>query len=439
MQGEPKTPRAPKVPEAETKVVTSDRPRRRIHLQFAGLTRVDTTSHVAVALEKQRDASHDVHMVDDPKRPRAEQLIVGSPEVPMPDSGRAVGVHRRHTAALLTRTRRGECAARYTVPVRGAYYTEFGEAEDVLKVGDLDRPEPGPGEVRVSVELSAVNPTDWKARRGSRAMRFPYVVPHQDGAGIIDAVGAGVDERRIGQRVWVYFAAAGRQHGTAAEWSVVPAHQAVELPEGVSFELGACLGVPALTAHRCLYWDGPIEGCDVLVAGGAGAVGHFAIQLAKAGGARHVTATVSSDDKARLALAAGADATVDYRAPDAADQIRAHSPDGVHRIVEVALGHNIDLDTAVLADHGSVVSYATDGTEPTLTVRDLMFGNQTLRFMMLYDVDSQALERGVEEVTRCLSEGLLTPLSIHRYPLDEVVAAHRAVEAKAVGKVVIEL
>jgi NADPH2:quinone reductase len=323
--------------------------------------------------------------------------------------------------------------------MRAAYYSEFGAAADVLRVGDIDRPEPGTGEVRVRISISAVNPTDWKARRGSRAMQFPYVVPHQDGAGVIDAVGPGVSGERIGERVWVYFAAAGRPHGTAAEWSVVPARQAVALPDDVSFELGACMGVPALTAHRCLYWDGPIDGLDVLVAGGAGAVGHYAIQLAKAGGARRVTATVSTPEKAEMARDAGADHVVDYRAADAADRIRMHHPDGVHRIAEVALGTNIDLDIAVLGEHGSVVSYATTPTEPTLNVRDLMFGNQTLRFMMLYDVGEAALAQGVAEVDRCLRSGALTPLPLHRFGLDAVVAAHEACENKAVGKVIIDL
>src|SRR6266567_4278494 len=224
-----------------------------------------------------------------------------------------------------------------------AIYDRLGSA-DVLQVIDLPRPEPAPGEVRVRIRVSGVNPTDWKARADGpgKKMPFPFVVPHQDGAGEIDAVGDGVDPGRIGQRVWVYFASWRRQSGTA------------------SLQLGASLGIPALTAYHALFSDGPLQGKTVLVAGGAGAVGHFAIELARRGGARVIT-TVSSHEKAELARAAGADEVINYRAEDAASTVRAAAPDGVDRIIQVALSANLTLDLQVLAPDGTVVTYAATG------------------------------------------------------------------------------
>ena len=234
--------------------------------------------------------------------------------------------------------------------MKAALYDRYGPAREVLRVEDVERPEPGPGEVRVRMEFSGVNPTDWKSRSGATPRPIDgFQIPHHDGAGVIDAVGEGVDRGRVGQRVWLWMAAAGRRWGTAAEWTVVPVYAAVPLPDGVSAELGASLGVPALTAHRCLFADGSIDGQTVLVAGGAGAVGHFAIELAKRAGAR-VVSTVSGPQKADLAAKAGADLVVNYREPDAADQIRSFAGvAGVDRVVEVALGANLQLDLAVVA------------------------------------------------------------------------------------------
>src|SRR6201993_4843967 len=230
--------------------------------------------------------------------------------------------------------------------MRAALYRDMGEAAEVFCVEEVDRPEPGPGEVLVRVHASSVNPTDYKARSGAVPRPIEdFQIPHQDGAGVIEAVGAGVDSGRVGERVWLWLAAAGRRWGTCAEWTTVPARQAGSLPEGASFELGASLGVPAMTAHYCLFADGPIAGQTVLVAGGAGAVGHFAIELAKRAGAR-VIATVSSAPKAALAEKGGADLVVNYRSAGAADKIHAFAP-AVDRVIEVALGANITLDLAV--------------------------------------------------------------------------------------------
>src|SRR5437588_4611120 len=242
--------------------------------------------------------------------------------------------------------------------MRAALYRDMGEAAEVFCVEEVERPEPGPGEVLVRVHASGVNPTDYKARSGAVPRPIDgFQIPHHDGAGVIETVGPGVDPGRVGQRVWVFLAAAGQRWGTAAECTVVPERQAVPLPDGVSFELGASLGVPAMTAHYCLFADGPVTGQTVLVAGGAGAVGHFAIELAKRAGAR-VIATVSTAEKAALAEKAGADLVVNYRSPDAADQIKTLGP--VDRVVEVALGANLELDLAVTRPHGTVVTYAAE-------------------------------------------------------------------------------
>jgi NADPH:quinone reductase len=322
--------------------------------------------------------------------------------------------------------------------MRAALYDSYGSAADVLRVVDIERPEPGPGEVRVRMALSGVNPTDWKSRSGATPRPIhEFQVPHHDGAGVIDAVGEGVDPGRVGQRVWTFLAAASGRWGTAAHWSVVPSRQAVALPDGASAELGACLGVPAMTAHRALFADGPVDGKDVLVAGGAGAVGHFAIELAKFFGAR-VATTVSGPQKAELAAAAGADLVVNYRDADAADQLRAFAPQ-MDRIVELALGANLDLDLALSGPRTHIVDYAAEPADPVLPVRRCMSANVTLRFMLLYAVPADAQDQAAADITRAMEAGALTALPVTRFPLDEVVAAQQAVEAGAVGKVVVEI
>ncbi len=317
--------------------------------------------------------------------------------------------------------------------MRAALYDRYGPAAEVLRVEEVERPEPGPGEVRVRVELSALNPTDYKSRGGSTPRPIDgFQVPHHDGAGVIDAVGAGVDPARIGQRVWLWFAAFGRRWGTAAEWTVLPGRQAVPLPEGVPMELGASLGVPAMTAHRCLFADGPVDGKTVLVAGGAGAVGHFAIQLARRAGARVIT-TVSSPQKAELARQAGADHVVNYRDPDAVDQIKAVAP-RVDRIVEVALGANLALDLALAGLGTVIVTYAAEASDPVLPVRACMTANVLLRFVLLYGVPASALDDAVAGISAALAEGVLTPLPGRRFALSDIVAAHEAAEAGPTGK-----
>ena len=316
------------------------------------------------------------------------------------------------------------------------YGTDEGSAD--LQVREIETPEPGQGEVRVRVAISGVNPTDWKARK-----RNPppgrLVVPNQDGAGTIDAVGPGVSPERIGERVWVLLAAHGGW-GTAAEYTVVPAANAIPLPDNASFELGASLGVPALTASYCLSVDGPPAGLTLLVSGGAGAVGHAAIELARFEDAGHVIATVSGDEKAELARQAGAQTVINYRDADVVEQIRAAAPNGIDRFVEVALHESIELDLAVAAPHAVITSYAADDSSVAqVPVRRLMAPNLTLRFMLLYTVPQQQLRDAIERTTGAVAAGALTTLPIHRFSLEQIADAHDAVEGGAVGKVVIEL
>ena len=323
--------------------------------------------------------------------------------------------------------------------MQAAVYDRYGPAREVLRMAAIERPQPDPGEVRVRMHVSAVNPTDWRVRSGSQGTTppFPYMVPNQDGAGVIDAVGAGVSEALVGRRVWVYFAAHNRQHGTAAQWLCLPQHQAVPLPDGASLDLGASLGIPALTAHRCLFADGPVDGRTMLVAGGAGAVGHFAIELGRRAGAR-ILATVSSDEKTALAQAAGAEVVVNYRSEGAAELIRAAAPGGIDRVIEVAPAANAALDLEVLAPHGVVSAYASDG-DLTTPVRPLMALNACLRFVLIYNVAEADLRTAVTDVTAALAAGDLSELPPHRFPLAEIAAAHEAVETGAVGKVLVDI
>jgi len=320
--------------------------------------------------------------------------------------------------------------------VKAARYERCGPAAEVLRVAEMERPEPGPGEVRVKVEASGINPTDWKSRGGSTPRPFDgFQIPHHDGAGVIDALGEGVDPARAGQRVWLWMAAAGRRWGTAAQWSVVPERQAVPLPAGASAELGASLGVPAMTAHWCLFSDGPVAGQTVLVAGGAGAVGHFAVELAARAGAQ-VVATVSSPQKAEMARKAGAAHVVNYRDADAAGQIKA-AVGGVDRVIELALGANLGLDLEVARPGSTIVTYAAEASDPELPVRACMTANVVLRFILLYGVAAAALDHAVTDISAALAEGKLTELPVRRFPLADIVAAHEAAEAGPVGKILV--
>lgn len=320
--------------------------------------------------------------------------------------------------------------------MRAAIYRQTGDSS-ALSVEDLPTPDPGPGEVRIRVATSGVNPTDWKIRSGATGgPPDDFQVPHHDGAGVIDALGEGVRDLRVGQRVWTFLAAFNNRWGTAAEYCVLPAERAHPLPDDAPDELGASLGVPAVTAAHCLGGEpGALAGATVLVAGGAGAVGHYAIELAKHAGAT-VVATARSAEKQEIARGAGADLVVDYRDPSAAERIRTFAP-AVDRVVEVALGANLELDLAVSRAGTEIVTYASEAKDPTLPTRRLMGANLTLRFVLLYGVPPTELRAALGWVERALDDGALTLLPVHRFPLERTAEAQDAVQQGAVGKVVV--
>lgn len=337
--------------------------------------------------------------------------------------------------------------------MRSIVYSRTGDSS-VLHVVERDLPDPAAGDVRVRVTVSGVNPTDWKARRdGAGAERFGEVTPNQDGAGIIDAVGDGVDHLAVGDRVWIYLAQHERPTGTAQEYTVIPAQRAVPLPDGIGFDIAASLGVPAMTAHRALtvHEQGPsrlapgaLAGRTVLVAGGAGAVGHAAIQLARWAGAT-VIATVSSDEKATLARAAGAHHAVNYRTEDTARRILDIVPEGVSHIVEVSPAENFALDVEVVANHGSIAYYANNGgNEATIDIRPTFAKNIRLQGLLMYTVGDPALTAAAEDITAALRDGALpvgegAGLPLTWFDLDQTAAAHDAVEDGATGKVLIDV
>lgn len=338
--------------------------------------------------------------------------------------------------------------------MRAIVYRETG-APSVLELVEREAAEPGDGEVRVRVVVSGVNPTDWKSRAGAtgQPLAFDEIVPNQDGAGVVDAVGPGVDSVAVGDRVWVLLAGHGRPMGTAQELTVVPADRVVPLPGNASFDLGAALGVPAVTAHRALtvaeggpdrLGPGALAGRTVLVAGGAGAVGHAAIQLARWAGATVIT-TISSPAKAALATAAGAHHTVDYTTGDAAAAIREIAPDGVNLVVEVAPAVNARLNQAVIANHGTVSVYANNGGDAMeLDVRGHFALNVRYQFLLLYTLTAEALRAATQDVTAAVADGVLpvgeeSGLPLLRFPLENTADAHQAVEDGFVGKVLIDV
>jgi NADPH2:quinone reductase len=338
--------------------------------------------------------------------------------------------------------------------MRTVVYEQTGGPE-VLRVVETATPEPGPGEIRVKLHRSGVNPTDWKSRRGNEPGErvSPPQTPNQDGSGVVDAVGVGVPGRLLGLRVWVWEAAYQRPHGTAAEYSIVPARQAEALPDQASFDLGASLGVPFVTAHRCLTVaeDGPqrlgpgaLSGRHVLVAGGAGAVGNAAIQLSRWSDASVIT-TVSGPAKAQLAAAAGADHVIDYTSEDVVAEVRKIVPAGVDVVVEVAPAQNAGIDAEVIATHGSIAVYANNGgDELTLPVRPLMRTNARWQFVLLYTAPAVAKERAIADLSVAVAEravriGAEAGLPLHHFPLQEAGAAHAAVEGGVTGKVLIDI
>jgi NADPH2:quinone reductase len=312
--------------------------------------------------------------------------------------------------------------------MRAVFYDRPGPAAEVLQSGDVPAPEPGPGEVRVRLTRSGINPGDTKKRADwvGYGMPFPRVIPHSDGAGVIESVGTGVDAARTGRRVWVYGAQSYRAFGTAAQLTVVPAAQAVDLPGNVSDDVGACLGIPGITAHRAVFGDGAVSGRTVLVHGVLGGVGALAAQLARWGGAT-VIATVRRHGD--LPVVPGGMHAVALDRPDAADAIRAHAPGGVDRIVEVAFSDNIDLDAAVAAGQAVIAAYATRQNRPSFPFWPMLFGNVTIRLLGSDDFPAEAKRQAATDLTRAAGDGALSIAIGTPLPLERAAEAHDRVDS----------
>jgi NADPH2:quinone reductase len=327
--------------------------------------------------------------------------------------------------------------------MRAARYVRTGPAHEVLEIVDLPTPHPGAGEVRVKLSWSGVNPSDVKSRAGARTktLPFPSIVPHSDGSGVIDEVGAGVPPVRIGERVWIWNGAWGRPFGTAAEYIALPADQAVPLPDAVELAAGVCLGIPALTAHHAVSVDGGVAGKNVLVAGGAGAVGHYAIQIARRLGARQILSTVSGPQKAALAKAAGADTALNYKTDNVEAKVReATAGQGVDRIIEVDFGTNMQLDLKLLTPDGDIVVYGSNAPEIAVPFVPMILKNVRLRFFIVYNLNRDDRRNEIASLTSMLANNSLIDNIATRLPLEKIADAHELVEhGHSVGNVVLEI
>jgi NADPH2:quinone reductase len=324
--------------------------------------------------------------------------------------------------------------------MRAAYYEQNGPANNVLRVGEVDAPAPGPGEVRIKLYTSGINPSDVKGRAGlTRKIAFPRVIPHSDGAGEIDMLGDGVAQARLGERVWTFNAQWRRPFGTAAEYIVLPAAQAVPLPRSVSFEVGAGIGIPAMTAWYAATLALPQEEATVFIPAGAGAVGNYAIQFAKARRAQVIT-TVSSEAKAAIARQAGADHIINYKSDDLAQRIgEITGGRGVDAIIEVDLGAGAKYWPRILRPHGTVVVYGTSAPEHVIPAAYCLTNNIAIRFILVYEMSAAETQNAVAAITKMLTEGRLVHNVAAALPLDQIVAAHEAVERGAGGKVVLQI
>jgi NADPH:quinone reductase len=321
--------------------------------------------------------------------------------------------------------------------VRAVWYDRQGPASEVLQVGELPAPEAGPGEVRVRVTRSGINPGDTKKRRGwlGSEMPFPRVIPHSDGAGVIESAGRGVDPGRVGQRVWVFGAQSYRPFGTAAELTVVPAQQAIELPDSVSDNVGACLGIPGITAHRAVFADGPVAGLTVLVHGVLGGVGALAAQLARWGGATVIGTVRQRGDLERVTTLA----VVALDEPDPADAIRAHAPGGVDRIIEVAFSDNVDLDAAVAKNQTIIAAYATRQDRPGFPFWPMLFDNMVIRLLGSDDFPAAAKQQAAVDLTAAARDGALSIPVDAPLPLEQAAEAHDRVDTGARARILLAI
>jgi NADPH2:quinone reductase len=327
--------------------------------------------------------------------------------------------------------------------MKAAWYESNGPAREVIRYGDLPDPTPGPGEVRVRIAVSGVNPSDAKRRVGSRGqtVTVPRIIPHSDGAGVIDAVGDGVPRSRLGERVWLWNAQWLRPFGTCAQFCCVPQAQACRLPERAGFDAGACMGIPAMTAHRAVFSRGDVRGKTVLVTGGAGGVGHYAVQIAKWGAAR-VIATVSSGAKAALASSAGADAVIDYKREDVVARVRElTSGAGVDHIVDVDFGANVDASAKMLKPNGAIAAYASSrAPEPVLPYYPLMTQAIGIDLVFVYLLTPEQRARALADLDAMLHVGTLKHNIGARFPLEETAAAHETQESGNVaGNIVVDI
>jgi NADPH2:quinone reductase len=315
--------------------------------------------------------------------------------------------------------------------MKAAWFEKFGPANDVIKVGDFATPTPGRGEVLVRMKTSGTNPSDTKKREGA----FPNlldngaVIPNSDGAGIIEAVGVGVPRSRVGERVWVYQAQFGRLHGTAAEYLAIDSCRAVTLPDNVGFEVGACLGIPVMVSHRCVFADGPVKGQVLLITGGAGRVGFYAIQWAKMGGATVIT-TAENDEARKDSLAAGADYMVNHEEPDWHEQvIKITGGKKVDRVIDVEFGANLPKVLEMIKVGGVIASYSSMVVpEPAIPFKRMMFMDLTIRMVIVYAMPEEAKEAAISDITTALEKGQLQHRIAARYPLDQFAESNNKIE-----------
>ncbi len=324
--------------------------------------------------------------------------------------------------------------------MRAAWFESFGSAEEVLQIGERDVPAPGSGEVLVRIHTSGVNPSDVKKRAGSfpNLLEGGFVIPNSDGAGVIEAVGDGVDANRVGERVWIYQAQYARRFGTAAEYVAIDSSRAPLLPENASFEVGACLGIPVMIAHRAVFADGDVAGQTILITGGAGRVGHYAIQWAAQAGAT-VVATASNDADSETCIAAGAKHVVNHRADDVIGQIMAATDNKpVDRVVDVEFGTNLPISVEVLKVGGVIATYSsTQISEPKLPFFQMMYKDLTIRTIIVYAMPESAKQWAISDIDKALSSDVLQHRIAESSSLDKIAAANETVEKGSIRGAVI--
>jgi NADPH:quinone reductase len=323
--------------------------------------------------------------------------------------------------------------------LRAAFYEQNGVAREVLRVGEVDTPQAGPGEVRVKLATSGVNPSDVKSRQGTtRKIAWPRVIPQSDGAGVIDQVGYGAPKSRMGERVWIWNAQWKRAFGTAAEYIALPATQAVKLPDKIGFEAGACLGIPAMTAFHAVALSAAGKGSTLLISGGAGSVSQYVIQFAKALGTTVLT-TISSAQKAAAAREVGADHTIDYKREDVGERVmEITNKRGVDAVIEMDLAANAKLIPAVLRPKGGVIIYGTGAPMVNLPAFFCLTQSIRLQFFLVYELADDERERTMDAINTALEKGLINRIA-QTYPLAEIAAAHEAVERGTLGNVIVTM